>query len=63
MASEFKGAVPKQGQHVAIAQQEGVYEVVGVNALMQTANVRLIDGTGHVMPNVPWAALKILDKN
>jgi len=62
MASEFKGTVPKQGQHVTITKQEGVFEVVGVNALMQTANIRLIDGTGHVMPNIPWTALKILDK-
>lgn len=62
MASEFKGTVPKQGQHVAINQKEGVFEVVGVNALMQTANIRLIDGTEHVMPNIPWTALKILEK-
>ena len=41
--------------------QEGVFEVVFVNALMQTANVRLIDGSGHVVPNVPWTALKGLD--
>jgi hypothetical protein len=44
------------------AQHEGVFEVVFVNALMQTANIRLLDGTGHVVPNVPWTALKAAGK-
>jgi hypothetical protein len=52
---------PKKGEHVRSTPQEGVFEVVFVNALMQTANVRLIDGSGHVVPNVPWTALKALD--
>jgi hypothetical protein len=42
MASESKVSVPKQGQHVAITQQEGAFEVVSVNVLMQTANIRPI---------------------
>jgi hypothetical protein len=29
---------------------------------MQTANIRLVDGSGHVVPNVPWTALNVLDK-
>jgi hypothetical protein len=29
---------------------------------MQTANIRLIDGTGHVIPNVPWTELMPADK-
>jgi hypothetical protein len=48
---------PKKGEHVIDAQHEGVFEVVFVNSLMQTANIRLIDGTAHVIPNVPWTAL------
>jgi hypothetical protein len=43
-------------------QHEGVFEVVFVNALMQSANVRLVDGSGHVIPNVPWTPLEALDK-
>jgi hypothetical protein len=39
------------------SQHDGVFEVVFVNALMQTANIRLVDGTAHVLPNVPWTAL------
>ena len=62
MTTESKVTVPKQGDRVGITQQEGVFEVVGVNALMQTANIRLVDGSGHVIPNVSWTALKALDK-
>jgi hypothetical protein len=62
MAHESKVSVPKRGDRVATTQQEGVFEVVGVNALMQSANIRLVDGSGHVVPNVPWTALKVLSK-
>ena len=58
--AETKVTAPKQGERVRSAQQDGVFEVVGVNALMQTANIRLVDGTGHVIPNVPWTAIKPL---
>ncbi|MGA8873141.1 MAG: hypothetical protein WB460_18495 [Candidatus Acidiferrales bacterium] len=61
MATESKVPVPKQGDRVSATQHQGVFEVVGVNALMQTANIRLADGSGHVIPNVPWTALKVLD--
>jgi hypothetical protein len=62
MSSEPKPTAPKNGQHVGSAQHEGVFEVVFVNSLMQTANIRLVDGSGHVVPNVPWTALRVLDK-
>ena len=61
MSTATKLIIPKKGEHVRSSQQEGVFEVVFVNTLMQTANVRLIDGSGHVVPNVPWTALKALD--
>jgi len=62
MSTGPKLTTPKMGQHVSSTQQEGVFEVVFVNALMQTANIRLVDGSGHVVPNVPWSALKLLEK-
>jgi hypothetical protein len=62
MATQVKLAVPKRGDLVSTTQQEGVFEVVGVNALMQAANIRLADGTGPVLPNIPWTALKAVDK-
>jgi hypothetical protein len=62
MSTESKITAPKNGQHVGSAQHEGVFEVVFVNALMQTANIRLVDGSAHVVPNVPWTELKALDK-
>jgi hypothetical protein len=57
MSNESKVTAPKIGEHVRSSQHEGVFEVVFVNALMQTANIRLVDGTAHVVPNVPWTAL------
>ena len=62
MSTGTKLITPKKGEHVRSTQHEGVFEVVFVNALMQTANIRLLDGSGHVVPNVPWTALKVLDK-
>ena len=62
MATASKGMVPKRGDHVSTTQHEGVFEVVGVNALMQAVNIRLVDGSGPVIPNVPWTALKPPDK-
>jgi hypothetical protein len=62
MSTEPKMTAPKNGQTVRSSQLEGVFEVVFVNSLMQTANIRLIDGTSHVVPNVPWAALTPADK-
>jgi hypothetical protein len=51
-------SAPKRGDHVGSTTHEGVFEVVGVNSLMQTANIRAVDGSGPVIPNVPWTALK-----
>jgi hypothetical protein len=62
MATATKTIAPKNGERVRTVEHEGIFEIVGVNSLMQTANVRLIDGTGHVVPNVPWTALTPADK-
>jgi hypothetical protein len=58
MSVATKMIVPKNGDHVACSQHEGHFEIVFVNSLMQTANIRLVDGTGHVIPNIPWTDLK-----
>lgn len=62
MSTETKVTIPKNGEHVSSTQHQGVFEVVFVNALMQTANIRLVDGSGHVIPNAPWTELKALPK-
>ena len=49
---------PKRGDHVAMIQQEGVFEVADINSLMQTANLKSTDGQGHITRNVPWTSLK-----
>jgi hypothetical protein len=60
MTPETNVAIPKRGDHVAIAGQEGVFEVDFVNSLMQNVNVKSTDGTGHITRNVPWTSLKHL---
>jgi hypothetical protein len=58
MIAEQNVAIPKRGDHVSVAQQEGVFEVDDINSLMQTANLRSTDGQGHITRNVPWTSLK-----
>ncbi len=58
--AESKITPPKHGEHVTCSDREGTYEVVAVNSLMQTANIRLTDGNAPVIPNVAWTALKSL---
>jgi hypothetical protein len=58
MSAEYAGTVPKLGNRVGMAEQPGVFEVVDVNTLMQTANLKATDGQGHVTRNVPWTSLK-----
>lgn len=40
MSTEPKLAIPKKGEHVKSTEHERIFEVVFVNALMQTANIR-----------------------
>jgi hypothetical protein len=58
MTAEYKGTVPKIGNRVGMLEQSAVFEVVDVNMLMQTANLKATDGQGHVTRNVPWTSLK-----
>ena len=57
-----KVSAPKRGDHVGSTQHEGIFEVLAVNSLMQTANLRSVDGHAPVIPNVAWTALKSLSK-
>jgi hypothetical protein len=60
--TEVKVVAPKRGDHVGTSNHPGAFEVVGVNALMQAANIRALDGSGPVIPNIPWVELKPLKK-
>ncbi len=60
--AESKVSAPKHGERVTSMQHEGIFEVVGVNSLMQTANLRATNGNAPVIPNVSWAILKPLGK-
>ena len=56
--AEHSGTIPKIGNRVGITGQSGLFEVVDVNMLMQTANLKATDGEGHITRNVPWTSLK-----
>ena len=58
MSSEYSGTIRKIGDRVGMVEQSGLFEVVDVNMLMQTANLKATDGQGHVTRNVPWTSLK-----
>jgi hypothetical protein len=58
VTAEYGGTIPKIGNRVGITGQSGLFEVVDVNMLMQTANLKATDGQGHVTRNVPWTSLK-----
>jgi hypothetical protein len=45
-----------------MAEQEGVFEIVEINSLMQTAHLKSTDGYGHITRNVPWPSLKFLNR-
>ena len=62
MSAGTSVVIPKRGDRVAIAQQEGVFEIADINSLMQTANLKSTDGQGHITRNVPWTSLKLADK-
>jgi hypothetical protein len=50
------GTIPNRTDRVGMAGQEGVFEVVEINSLMQTANLKSTDGRGHITRNVPYRA-------
>ena len=62
MIAEYTGTIPKRGDRVGTAHQEGVFEVVDINSLMQTAHLKSTDGLGHIMRNIPWTALKFSNR-
>ena len=60
--AEAKAIAPQRGDRVSSTNHKGIFEVVGVNSLMQTANLRAVDGSAPVIPNVPWTTLKAAGK-
>jgi hypothetical protein len=62
MNAGTSATAPKRGDRVSMANQEGIFEVADINSLMQTANLKLTDGQGHITRNVPWTSLKPLDR-
>ena len=59
MIPVHSGTFPKIGDCVERVEESGLFEVVDVNLLMETANLKATDGQGHVTRYVPWSSLKI----
>jgi hypothetical protein len=59
MTTEYSGTVPKIVDRVGMVEQSGLFEVVDVNMLMQTANLKATDEQGHIIRNVAWTSLKL----
>ena len=55
----FHRPKPKKGNRVGIAGKSGLFEVVVVNPLKLTVDLKATDGQGkgQVTPNVPWTSL------
>ena len=58
MIAEYGGNLPKKGDCVRIGDQAGLFEVVEVNVLLRTANLKSTDGKGDVTHNVSWISLR-----
>ena len=58
MSSDYSGTVPKRGDRVRLTDEPVLFEVVDVNTLMQTVNVKSTDGKEHVTRNIPWTSLR-----
>ena len=58
MTAGYTGPVPKIGDRVRMGEEASPFDVVDVNLLMQTANLKSTDGEGHVTRNVAWTSLK-----
>jgi hypothetical protein len=57
MIADYAGRVPKRGDRVRTYKQPSQFEVVDVNMLMQTANLKSTDVRGRVTRNVAWSSL------
>jgi hypothetical protein len=58
MITEYTGSVPKRGDRVRMYEHPSLFEVVDVNMLMQTANLKSTDVEGRVTRNVDWSSLE-----
>jgi hypothetical protein len=58
MIAEYTGTVPRRGDRVRLYEHPSLFEVVDVNMLMQTANLKSTDVQGRVTRNVAWSSLE-----
>jgi len=61
MAGKYVGRIPREGDRVTTRETQGMYSVVKLHPILQTAEIRLTNGTGPVLSGVPWAHLTFVD--
>ena len=53
---------PKRKDRVESTDHQGIFEVMGVNSLRRTVNLRAVDASRPVIANVPWETVKSIRK-
>ena len=61
MTSKFVGRAPREGDRVTTPKTHGMYAVIKLDVQAQTADIRLTNGTGAVVPDIPWKLLTFVD--
>jgi hypothetical protein len=61
MAGKYIGRIPREGDRVTIPKTHGMYAVIKLDANAQKADIRLTNGTGPVVSDIPWKLLTFVD--
>jgi hypothetical protein len=61
MAGKYVGRIPREGERVMTPKTQGMYSIVKLHPILQTADVRLTNGSGPVISDIPWNLLTFVD--
>jgi hypothetical protein len=57
----MKNRIPKKGDRVIAAGHDGAFVIYGIDAVIQSAELRLIGGD-FALSSIPWRDLTFLDE-
>lgn len=61
MADKYVGRIPREGDRVQTRETQGMYSIIKLHPILQTAEIRLTNGTGPVLSGIPWSRLTFVD--
>lgn len=61
MAVKYVGRIPREGDRVTTRETQGMYSIIKLHPILQTAEIRLTNGTGPVLTAIPWTRLTFVD--